>query len=171
MANVDCTTNLGNQQRVVRVPTQIFNDGQGGSANAPLIARGMPVFFDHNARADQLAATHAHLRGKAQLPNRNAPAGVLAESLADNYRRNPRKGRKPGDFVMPITFQGLDIAASANRTHVAFAPGDPVYVLPDGMLTSNAADGATALGVASVGAPVGSLHVQLYVNSLELPLN
>lgn len=170
MAQTECTTNLGNQQRVLRVPVEYMN-GSVGAVNAPIVPRGSVITFAGTQRPHEAYAnTLEYYAPSKSLSFNCTPKGVMAEGMADNYRRQPRKGQKPSPVVLPISCGGIDIATSAERILVAFAPGDPVYVMQNGNLTNVHIPGSAYLGTCNAGAPVGSLNVQLAVDSLALPV-
>ncbi|MGB0549516.1 MAG: hypothetical protein ACPGR8_10310 [Limisphaerales bacterium] len=169
MASVECTTNLGNQNRVQRVQVGKF-DSDYGRTNAPMISRGTTLRFTQ-AQPRQLdnGDTHMQFRKSKKRWHPYMAIGVLAEGVADNRRRQSRKGQRPQPFVVPVTFQGVDIATSEQPIQVHFAPGDPVYLVGSGVLSDKRGVGdSDFLGICNATAPPGSFNVQLRVDSLEI---
>ena len=161
MAEIETTANLGNTRRVERVEVQMMNGKVGDSATG-FEPRGAILSFQG---------------GDVETASSNAsettPIAVLSEATADNYRRRPRPGQRATPLVLPVTAQGMDIAASSERVHDNFMPGDAVWATKSGTswsLNPTYSPGATFLGTANVPTGIGAFTVQLRVDSLKLPL-
>lgn len=145
---------LGNQRRVERIPVDQF-DGETGSASAKMIRRGSAIGFE---------ATNAVSKLGGQTDN--MVVGLLAEAVADSDRRKPRPGRPTTKFVMPITFEGVEIVSSPERIEDDIWAGDAVLfdsIL--NMLTTKPSASTYFVGVANVFAPRGSDLVQVRVDA------
>ena len=159
---------LGNQRRVQQTKVDQF-EGEYGMANAPMLRRGSLMTFDYNPNRQEVAASRVE-----QGPGSDV-FGVLAEAVADTNRRKPRPGRKPEPFVMPITFEGVDIITATERSVSDFYPGDPVYIIQlPGQKTmlhsSEVFDDQPGIfvGIAHVGSSAGTDTLQVRVDTLRM---
>ncbi|MGB0547732.1 MAG: hypothetical protein ACPGR8_01245 [Limisphaerales bacterium] len=153
---------LGNQRRVERVPVNEF-DGDKGSASAPMVRRGTVIGI---ATPKTGGEKHPDAVSKTQSHSDTGVIGILAEAVADSDRRKPRPGRPTMPFVMPITFEGIEIVTSKNQLQEDVWAGDAVlYDSANERLTVVKSDSTYFVGVASVFAPRGSDQVQVRVDA------
>lgn len=170
----DAGDTLGNQRRVQQAKVDQF-EGEYGMANAPMLRRGTLMTFDYNQNRQEVAASRVDQGPRATV------FGVLAEAVADTNRRKPRPGRKPEPFVMPMTFEGVDIITATERSVGEFYPGDMVYLIawqqqPNAYKTMlhpsrtyNGNDGIF-VGTAHVGSSAGTDSLQVRVDTLRMDM-
>lgn len=178
---ITCDQNLGNQTTVSRIAVDTFNkeaayDGYG-NANAPMQARGSLVEFKGSSSA-RPGRVNAVCGKKRAVHSMNAAYGVLSEAIADSMRRRARPGRTPTDMVLPITFDGIDIATAEERHICEFIPGDPVFYdfTRHRLFTSSPTYSpsnaelrhCTFLGTAAHNTPANTFSVPLRVDSLSV---
>ena len=153
---------LGNQRRVERTSVNEF-DKSTGSASAPMIRRGTPIGI---GAVKTQGKQHPDAVSDMESHPDTGVVGILAEAVADSDRRKPRPGRPTMPFVMPITYEGLDIVTSPEQLQEDVWAGDAVlYDSRAKRLTTVRSNYTYFIGVASVFAPKGSDEVQVRVDA------
>ena len=196
----DFGSTLGNQRFVARVPVQYFATGEtqadvvanettelstlAGGGTAALVPRGRVLCVsskgDDTVAVDMSAMTRNSAKQLFRPGQRTF--GVIAEAMADNVRRVRRLGGTPVDYVLPVTFQGIDIVTAPCVTVDSdksmtmcdeFAPGDSVYATfgSEGAdrgyrLTKKPDKVSIRMGVCHVGTK-GESEVQVMIDSMS----
>jgi len=180
LMEINVGNSLGNQCRAQHVHVDEF-EGEYGMANAPTLRRGSLITFHYRwnqavANTDKQVASRVD---KDHFLYRERLFGVLSESLADSNRRKLRGWRKPKPFVMPITFEGVELVTATKPSVSDFYPGDTVYLIRipvqyntvETMLhTSANYDGNVGfyVGIAQVGSYPGTDSLQVRVDTLRM---